>query len=77
MQEVKVFGINVGESKIVVTKIRLEQKGEKLVQKEIETREFKYDNEGMQELINFLGDYKERIMEAIGVYFYYLYNTLT
>ncbi|WP_338598490.1 IS110 family transposase [Sulfolobus tengchongensis] len=79
MQQIKLktFGIDVGESKIVVTKVKLEQQGEQLIERESETREFKYDNEGIQQLINFLGDYKEGIMEATGVYFYYLYDKLT
>ena len=42
-----------------------------------EVREFKYDNEGIEELVKFLGDYKEGIMEATGPYFYYLHEKLT
>nr|WP_246252978.1 transposase [Acidianus brierleyi] len=68
----KVFAIDVGESRLVATKMEINNN----TVKEADTREFKYNEEGLKELIKFLEGYEEGIMEATGVYFYHVYNVL-
>jgi len=62
----------VGESRLVATKMEINNN----TVKEADTREFKYNEEGLKELIKFLEGYEEGIMEATGVYFYHVYNVL-
>ncbi|AAK41905.1 First ORF in transposon ISC1491 [Saccharolobus solfataricus P2] len=67
------FAIDVSRDKLTVAKAELVITQEKREVEVNEVREFKYDNEGIEELIKFLGEYKEGIMESTGPYFFYLH----
>ncbi|QXJ31079.1 putative transposase [Saccharolobus shibatae] len=71
------FAIDVSRDKLTVVKAELVTTQEKRGVEVNEVREFKYDNEGIEELIKFLGEYKEGIMESTGPYFFYLHEELT
>ncbi|AAK41772.1 First ORF in transposon ISC1491 [Saccharolobus solfataricus P2] len=71
------FAIDVSRDKLTVAKAELVITQEKREVEVNEVREFKYDNEGIEELIKFLGEYKEGIMESTGPYFFYLHEELT
>lgn len=73
----RAFAIDVSESKLTVAKGELVVKGGKSAISVKEVKEFSYDNEGIGELIRFLGEFKEGIMEATASYFYYLHYRLT
>ncbi|QXJ31881.1 hypothetical protein J5U21_01532 [Saccharolobus shibatae] len=71
------FAIDVSRDKLTVVKAELVTTQEKGGVEVNEVREFKYDNEGIEELVKFLGEYKEGIMESTGPYFFYLHEILT
>jgi transposase len=73
----KAFAIDISQSKLTAAKGELVVKQEKSAVYVKEVKEFNYDNEGIEELIKFLGEYKEGIIEATGVYYFHLYERLT
>ncbi|WP_016730040.1 IS110 family RNA-guided transposase [Saccharolobus islandicus] len=73
----KASAIDISQNKLTVAKGELVVKQGKSAVSIKEVREFEYNNEGIEELIKFLGEYKEGIMEATGPYFYYLHEKLT
>ncbi len=73
----KASAIDISQSKITAAKGELVVEQDKSTVYIKEVKEFEYDNEGIEELIKFLGEYKEGIIEATGVYFFYLYERLT
>ncbi|ACP39237.1 conserved hypothetical protein [Sulfolobus islandicus M.14.25] len=73
----KASAIDISQNKLTVAKGELVVKQGKSTVYIKEVREFEYNNEGIEELIKFLGEYKEGIMEATGPYFYYLHEKLT
>ncbi|QXJ32610.1 putative transposase [Saccharolobus shibatae] len=73
----KAFAIDISQSKLTAAKGELVLKQEKPSVTVKEVKEFPYNNEGIEELIKFLEGYNEGILEATGVYFYYLHEKLT
>ncbi|BAB65867.1 transposase for insertion sequence element [Sulfurisphaera tokodaii str. 7] len=73
----KAFAIDISQSKLTAAKGELVIKQEKPSVTVKEVKEFPYNNEGIEELIKFLEGYNEGILEATGVYFYYLHEKLT
>jgi len=73
----KAFAIDISQSKLTAAKGELVVEQEKSAVYVKEVKEFNYDNEGIEELIKFLGEYKEGIIEATGIYYFYLHEKLT
>jgi transposase len=73
----KAFAIDISQSKLTAAKGELVIEQEKSAVYVKEVKEFNYDNEGIEELIKFLGEYKEGIIEATGIYYFYLHEKLT
>ncbi|MBB5255185.1 transposase [Sulfurisphaera ohwakuensis] len=73
----KAFAIDISQSKLTAAKGELVLKHEKPSVTIKEIKEFPYNDKGIEELIKFLGEYKSGIVEATGVYFYYLHERLT
>ncbi len=55
----KAFAIDISQSKITAAKGELVVEQSKSTVYIKEVKEFEYDNEGIEELIKFLGEYKE------------------
>ncbi|WP_409349273.1 IS110 family RNA-guided transposase [Saccharolobus islandicus] len=70
-------GLCNSQSKITAAKGELVVEQDKSTVYIKEVKEFEYDNEGIEELIKFLGEYKEGIIEATGVYYFHLHEKLT
>jgi Transposase and inactivated derivatives len=73
----KAFAIDISQNKLTAAKGELVIEQEKSAVYVKEVKEFNYDNEGIEELIKFLGEYKEGIIEATGIYYFYLHEKLT
>lgn len=73
----KAFAIDISQSKITAAKGELVVNQGKSTIYVKEVREFNYDNKGIEELIKFLGEYKEGIIEATGIYYFHLHERLT
>ena len=65
----KAFAIEISQSKLTAAKGELVVKQEKSAVYVKEVKEFNHDNEGIEELIKFLGEYKEGIIECFVGYF--------
>ena len=73
----KAFAIDISQSKLTAAKGELVVEQEKSAVYVKEVKEFNYDNEGIEKLIKFLGEHKEGIIEATGIYYFYLHEKLT